>query len=178
MVEEIDRARRDQAFKMIGQLVDGVISEACLRHYYADTQEHQLTAKIAAEIEREIRNVSVDGLSLSLHMQDFSDKGRGSKERKSGSDLYVSIVLSTPDVTFSKGILAQSKWDHALPRAKKDLQEQSHKMMSRTNAAYVWIYGPAGIVAIPASDVRDGQVDYSNAQTVGQLIADSLRCEQ
>jgi hypothetical protein len=115
---------------------------------------------------------------LSVHLQDIPDKGRGSMEKKIGADLYISIVLDAPDESFSKGMLAQAKWDRTFSPTDTGLQAQSQRMFSRSEASYVWIYQPTGIAVVPAEDVMGGTVQYDNAKTVGGLIADGLRCQE
>ena len=82
-VGELD-GRREDAFRRFGQLIDGIVSETCIRHYSALTQEPQLTAKIAEAIERELNELVIDEIAVEVRMQDFPDRGRGSLERLSG----------------------------------------------------------------------------------------------
>jgi len=50
----------------------------------------------------------------------------------------------------SKGMLAQAKWDHTTKDAK--LPEQIGKMRERTDSSYVWVFGPQGVLCLPAGE--------------------------
>jgi hypothetical protein len=69
----------------------------------------------------------------------------------------------------------QAKWDHSFG-SRIDMDAQLRSMLSRTNAAHVWIYHQSGVISVPATDVLKGEMD--NAQTAGQLIADGVRCSE
>jgi hypothetical protein len=161
----------------IGKLVDGVIAQVCERHYLADTQEHQLTAKIAEALERELKRLSVQGLRLSLNLQDFPDKGRGSKERKAGADLYISIVMQSPGRRFSKGMLVQSKWDDTFSPRGKEAASVSRKMMERSaSSSYFWVYGAYAIRAYRIAEMAPDGPHFAPGRTVGETIANGFRC--
>jgi hypothetical protein len=138
---EFDEEReRKQALKTIEMLVDAVAKEVCERHYSAPTQEHQLSAKLAAEIEKELRGLKTPPFTVGVAVQDFPDKGRGAWERPVGADLYISVVRQDEDDTFSKGMLVQSKWDHTFFPDRKDVREQCARMLRRSNSSYVWVF--------------------------------------
>jgi hypothetical protein len=75
-------------------------------------------------------------------------------------------------------MLVQAKWDRDVERRNKTLQTQVDKMKRRSPASYVWIYEPSWIRVVPASDVVAGKINYDDATTVGQTIANGLRCTQ
>lgn len=160
----------------VSQVIDGVVAQTCKRHLGAPTQEHQLTAKIAQALEMQLNGLQIAGLTIAV--QDFPDKGPGSWEKKTGADLYISIVYQTADDDVNKGMLVQSKKGDALPSATKKLDEQQEDMLEHTDSAYVWIYEPLGIAVAPAGSVRRGKVDPQEILTVGELVADGLRCTQ
>jgi hypothetical protein len=69
-------------------------------------------------------------------------------------------------------MLAQAKWDDTMDDPK--LAEQEGKMLERTGSSYVWVFGPHS-----ASYLRAGAghtTASSKGQTIGSLIANSLRC--
>lgn len=173
-----DKERRERAYRLVGELVDGIIAQACARHYFAPTQEHQFTSKIADRIEYELKDLQVFGMDLSVHAQDFPDKGRGSWEAKSGGGLNISIVVEAPREHINKGMMVQSKWDDTVGHSPKALDDQTEKMKARTRSSYVWVYGPSSIAVVPSEDVAMGKIDLSCAMTVGNLITEGMRCRE
>ncbi|MGX1110221.1 MULTISPECIES: hypothetical protein [Bradyrhizobium] len=109
--KEEDEERQERAYRLIGEIIDGIVAQTCARHYLAPTQEHQFTSKITALIERELHDMEVQGIHVKVHAQDFPDKGRGSWEKKSGADVYISLVVDAPNYQVNKGMIVQSKWD-------------------------------------------------------------------
>ncbi|WP_315718291.1 MULTISPECIES: hypothetical protein [unclassified Bradyrhizobium] len=174
--KEDDEERQERAYRLIGEIVDGIVAQTCARHYLAPTQEHQFTSKITALIERELNDMEVHGMNVKVHAQDFPDKGRGSWEKKSGADVYISLVVEAPGYHMNKGMIVQSKWDDSKDR--RGLAAQVRDMKKRTNSSYVWAYGPSSISVVPADDVAEGKMDFSSAKSVGQLISDGLRCHE
>jgi hypothetical protein len=172
-----DERRLRRALEELSRRIDKIAAEVCARHYGADTQEHQLTAKIADAIEREMGGTKVDGYTVGIAVQDLPDKGRGSLERRVGADLYISLVLYGEEEPISKGMLVQAKWDKTFSPGQHDVTDQLTSMLMRTEAAYVWVYHRFGVKSIPALDVMHGEIE-ENAGTAGQLIADGLACEE
>jgi hypothetical protein len=176
VTEHEDRERRERAYRLVGEIVDGIVAQTCARHYLAPTQEHQFTSKITDRIESELDDLNVFGMNVKVHAQDFPDKGPGSWEKKSGADVYISVVVDAPGYHINKGMTIQSKWDDSTDR--EGLAEQVSKMKARTNSSYVWVYGPSSIMAVPSDDVHHGKLDLSNAMPVGKLITEALRCNE
>jgi hypothetical protein len=173
--------RRTSAFELIKTLLNGIMVDCCARHYDCETQEHQLSSRLAEAIERVLNGLQVNGLQVRVAVQELSDRGPSSRERRVGADLYISIVIDSGHETISKGMLVQAKWDNALaaPAERTRLSEQSKRMLHRTNESYVWVYEPHGIAVIPASRTTEPAADSaltSEARTVGDLFFDGLNC--
>lgn len=185
MTEAPEHERHDgfeEALQRLSVIVDGVVAQQCARHYRALTQEHQLTSRLAQAIEDEIRRTPVDGARIEVEAREFPDHGPGSLEKKVGADLYVSIVRHDDDGSVSKGMLVQSKWDSSLRRAseRRTLREQARHMREQSReASYVWVYTPRGVAVVPAAiaerGFRGGRI-FMEPRTVGELIADGVRC--
>jgi hypothetical protein len=173
--------RFEEALRKMSVVVDGVVAQQCARHYSALTQEHQFTSGLARAIELELERFPVEGLDIQVHAQEFPDRGRGSLEKPSGADLYISIVRRDGDAPVSKGMLVQSKWDRSLRHAneRRDLNRQVKQMTDRSrDASYVWIYGPTGTAVFPARSSLRLFPRPSALMTVGELIATGVRCDQ
>src|SRR5947208_3819472 len=95
--------------RLLAIAIDGVIARACKRHYDADTQEHQLSSRLAEVLEHELNGLRINGMQIQINVQELPDRGRGAKEKTVGADLYVSIVVKDDEETVSKGMLVQSK---------------------------------------------------------------------
>jgi hypothetical protein len=91
MSAQSENVHLERVLEAIGDMIDGIVAQECMRHYHAETQEHQLTAKIAGAIEHQMGGASIDGYTVGMAIQDVPDKGKGSKERKTGADLYISL---------------------------------------------------------------------------------------
>jgi len=171
------RSPNSEELRLFGILIDGVMAQTCARHYEAETQEHQLTSRIAGAIERELGNIRVGEMSIRVVAQELSDRGRGSKEKKVGADLYISITIESGDRTISKGMLVQSKWDDAVegPAERSRLHGQSQDMLRRSKESYIWTYGPQGVSVSPAdpNHVHSGD---NPPVTVGGLLSEGMAC--
>jgi hypothetical protein len=170
--------RSEKALTMIAKRIDTVARAVCDRHYFAPTQEHQLSAKLAEAIERKLAGFKTRWFTMGVAVQDFPDKGRGSWERPTGADLYISIVRSDQDEdnTFSKGMLVQSKWDRTFFPDREELQQQCKRMLARSRSSHVWVFGPKDVLSFDAKDIVLSMP--LQGQTVGTQIAAGLRCHQ
>ena len=167
---------QDPRFVALAAILDELIEKLCERHYDAKTQEHQLTSRIAEAIEEAYQEISIDGIQISIRVQELPDRGSGSLERPTGADLYISIVrIDEPGRAVSKGILVQSKWDDALSPL-RTLRQQSEDMLRRSDEFYVWIYGPHGASVIPATEFREPNPDLDSDMTAGDLIGKAIEC--
>jgi hypothetical protein len=168
-------------FDRLAALIDEVVMYQCAHHYNAHTQEHQFSSRLAEAIEIELRHFPIAGLDVEVVTRDFPDRGRGSMEKRSGADLYISLVRRDGKRAVSKGLLVQSKWDHALEVSseRRRLRDQCERMLARTEEAYVWVYQERGIAVVPARTVSSSTREIPlprPRRSVGALVADGLRC--
>ena len=167
----------DADLRTLSILIDGVIAQKCRRHYEADTQEHQLSSRIAEALEHEMRGMRIGDMTVRIAVQELSDRGRGSKERQVGADLYVSIVVEDGHASVSKGMLIQSKWDSTAKSDAGRLREQCERMLRRSKDSYVWAYGPDGVSVLPANgDPLAAASRGDGDRTVGELLSDGVAC--
>jgi hypothetical protein len=78
----------------------------------AGTEEPELTSRLGEAIESELRHHPLEEgrMRVEVATQDIPSRGPGSLERKTGVDLYISIIREDTDETVSKGIIIQSKY--------------------------------------------------------------------
>jgi hypothetical protein len=174
--------QEEKLFTRLRFVVDHRVKQVLKDNYRAQTQEPALTASVAQAIMTELTHhpVVVDGLRLDVWLQNVPDRGANSMERRTGADLYISIVRNDLTAPVSKGILVQSKWDHSLARDKKALRNQSRKMLRRSPDSYVWIYGEDDVFAVQAKRATYPKLPRNfllGSMSVGDLIATGLRCE-
>jgi len=170
----------DDMLDRLAVVIDGVVAQECAHHYHAHTQEHQFSSRLAQAIESELRHFPMPGLDIEVVTRDFPDRGRGSMEKRSGADLYISLVRFDGEQPVSKGMLVQSKWDYALRHGseRRRLRDQSRNMLARTDASYVWVYEEAGVAVVPAIDAASlaRPILRWPRRTIGELVAGGLRC--
>jgi hypothetical protein len=101
-------------------------------------------------------------------------------EKHSGADLYISLVRRDGETPVSKGMLVQAKWDHAMRHSseRRRLRDQARQMLERTDDSYIWVYERTGVAVIPtiAFPLSPGTPLLWPRQTVGELLADGLKC--
>jgi hypothetical protein len=172
--EHEDQSARQ--LRLLSIAIDGVIAQACKRHYNADTQEHQLSSRLAEVLERQLDGLTINGMRVRVNVQELSDRGRGAKEKDVGADLYVSIVVEDGEETVSKGMLVQSKWD-SIDASDGHFRGQCDEMRRRSRESYVWVYGPDGVSAFPANAEAFAAAETGYpGRTVGTLLADGVAC--
>lgn len=139
---------------LIAAALRSVIDEEASEHFYAATQEHQLTSRIAALVQSQLNGLGVFGRRVFITTQEFPDKGRGSLEKPTGIDLYVGIT-DTSDDGFAKGFFVQAKWKevHRSAGELSALKEQCERMLAISESSYVWLYGPDGVDVVRAQEV-------------------------
>jgi hypothetical protein len=145
------------------------------------TQEPPLTAGIASAIRNELRHhpVVVGRLSVEVRSRNVPDRGRRTMESINGADLYISLVRR--DKRISNGVLLQSKWEDELFGGDKRLRNQALRMQRRSDASFILVFGPRGIVAVPAERATWPCVPHdflSEGISVGKLIPDGLACDR
>jgi len=168
------RALLSRVLELIKLLIDGVVAEISARHHDAETQEHQFTSRLAEAIESRLDGITVDGVRLRVTVQELSDRGPASRERRVGADLYISVAVDGPDGQISKGLLVQAKWASTIQKDDR-LKDQCRQMLDRTQESYVWVYAPRGVAVIRATDIGNTPLPKT-AGTIGTLIADGLSC--
>jgi hypothetical protein len=169
-----DSDRSELAAK-IGSLIDVQARE----HYDTESTEPQISSRIGATLEAELRGLRVGDYEVSVISQDIRDRGPYARESRTGTDLYINISLIGAD-GFHKGLFIQAK--RVTDENWKRLSKQCRNMRKITkSSAYVWIYGPRGVRVIMASTIV-GNPHYDITPDSGRSVADMmdevLECER
>ncbi len=84
-------------------------------------------------------------------------KGVAAQEKMVGADMLLHVSLKTPQLTYSKGVLIQSKrvdkGSEMSNGSYKDLTDQCKKMLSISQASYVFNYTKSGMRCASASEI-------------------------
>lgn len=165
--------------EQLAERVDTVVNQIASESYQFERHEEFTTSRLTQAISAAVRNdpITVDGLTVEVHAEEF----RPAQERKTGADLYVSLVRRDLDIPKSKGLLVQAKRRISLLKSgePRRLGNQSKRMYRRSDESYVWIYERDRIVSAAAPQASQPQLSIiTNPTSVGTLIADGLRCNR
>ena len=118
-------AQEEQLFAKLTRVVDLRVAQVLRDNYLAQTQEPALTASVAQAIMTELTHhpLVVNRLRLDVWFQNVPDRGADSMERKTGADLYISLVRNDLTTPVSKGLLVQAKWDRSLTERQEGAQK-------------------------------------------------------
>jgi hypothetical protein len=167
----------EELLQKLENRIDAVVEDAALHAYDIQKHEEPLTSRLAQAIYSELRGavIEVPGLKVEVHAEEFSRV----QERRTGADLYISLVRLDYDIPVSKGILVQAKRRSSLINEEESrrLGNQAKRMYRRSKSSYVWIYDSNGVSCAKApQSSRPTLTRITNPLSVGKLIADGLRC--
>jgi hypothetical protein len=167
----------EQLLQQLTERVNAVVDPIAIESYQLDRHEEFTTSRLAQAIVSAARNapISAPGLALEVHAEEF----RPTDEKKTGADIYISVVRRDLEIARSKGLLVQAKRRRSLLRDEESrrLGNQSKRMYRRSHDSYVWIYERDEVVCTKAPrSSRPTLTRITNPMSVGELIADGLRC--
>jgi hypothetical protein len=139
---------------LIAEAIRSTVDDEVREHFNSLTQEHQLTSRICGALEARLRYGGFGRYNVQIILQEIPDKGPGTLEKRTGVDLYIGIRMDEgPKI--SKGLFIQAKWnEHGRSRKEQaDLVAQCKKIDEKTDAGYLWLYGPNGVDIVPAKEV-------------------------
>jgi hypothetical protein len=168
----------EELLQRLEERVDDVVQSIVVQSSEIDRHEEFTTSRLAQGITYALQTepITVPGLTLEVHAEEFKPL----QEKKTGADLYISLVRKDSVFEVSKGLLVQAKRRVALIRhdESRRLGAQSKRMYRRSHSSYVWIYEPDGITCTkaPRSSLPT-LTRITNPSSVGKFIANGLRCE-
>ncbi|ESZ66637.1 hypothetical protein NL532_10160 [Mesorhizobium sp. C120A] len=133
---------RDAAHKAadITDLVMGDLGAGLIKH------EDDLSGAFAGAFRQGFRDLRTQGIHWNAAVLTHRRSG---EEGTYGADLLIHVKLDTPEQSYSKGVLVQSKRigprQNMSGKHHKDLKEQCEKMMGYTAESFVFAYDPAGM---------------------------------
>jgi len=159
--------------------VDSAVDQITRESFQFGRHEEPTTSMLLQAINSAFRSdpVTAGPLALKVHAETFTRP----QESHAGADVYVSLVREDLILPRSKGMLIQAKRRTALSKSGEPqrLGAQCKRMYRRSHASYVWIYEEHGITCGDAPQASQPLFTrVSNPTTVGELLADGLRCNR
>lgn len=130
--------------------------------------EKSITGGLAIAL-RNALNDQIEGLFWSAHILRDSS-GSGSEETQVGADLLIHVMFESPELSYSKGVLIQTK--RVEPNRQMDahsyaeLVDQCGKMLAITPASFVFDYAKIGMRCGAASAI----VGSNNSELYAQCV--------
>ncbi len=117
--------------------------------------ERGVTSGLAVLLRHALQG-KIKDLAWSSHvLKDAS--GSGAEETQIGADLLIHVRFTTPELTYSKGVLIQAKRVEPQrlmsPDAYDELVDQCERMLTISPASFVFDYAHGGMRCAPASVV-------------------------
>jgi len=133
----------EEAFREAAHAADRAVHAAMQK--YADglvTDEDDITGALIGRLDAAFDD-RIGGVSWSSSILRHR-KGVAAQEKKAGADMLIHVAINTPQLTYSKGVLIQSKRidDGAAMTVAghKELVDQCDKMLNITPASFVFNY--------------------------------------
>jgi hypothetical protein len=133
----------EQAFREAAHAADRAVSAAMQK--YADdlvTDEDDITGVLMGRLDSAFDG-QIGGINWSSSILRHR-KGVAAQEKKAGADMLIHVSIKTPQLTYSKGVLIQSKRiDDGVSMTvagHKELVGQCDKMLNITPASFVFNY--------------------------------------
>ncbi|VVM62245.1 hypothetical protein PS634_01357 [Pseudomonas fluorescens] len=161
------KSKLEEAFREAAHAADRAVSAAMLK--YADglvTDEDDITGALIGRLDSAF-DEKIGGITWSSSILRHR-KGVAAQEKKAGADMLFHVSIQTPQLTYSKGVLIQSKRiDECIPMpviGYKELLGQCDKMLDITSASFVFNYTKSGMRCASATKI---------AGTSSRILSDS-----
>ena len=172
----------EQAFKQAAHIADSAVNATMLK--YSEelvTDEDDITGVLIGQLDAAF-NCKVDGIVWSSSILRHR-KGRAAQEKKVGADMLIHVSFKTPELTYSKGILIQSKRvderTSMSEREHTELRRQCNKMLDVTPASFVFNYAKSGMRCASATKIagtKDKMLHDSCNLTSYRFFLELFRC--
>lgn len=149
-------SRLEEAFRQAAHAADRAVSAAMEK--YADghvTDEDDITGVLVGRLDAAF-DENIGGVTWSSSVLRHR-KGVAAQEKKAGADMLIHVSIKTPQLTYSKGVLIQSKRvDDGVEMSvgnHKDLISQCDKMLGITPDSFVFNYTKSGMRCASANRI-------------------------
>lgn len=146
----------EQAFQEAARAADRAVSGAMLKYSNGlVTDEDDITGVLIGRLDA-VFSEEIGGVTWSSSILRHR-KGVAAEEKKVGADMLLHVSISTPELTYSKGVLIQSKRvDEGIAmtaQGHKELLGQCDKMLNITPASFVFTYTKSGMRCASATKI-------------------------
>ncbi|HCL6876966.1 TPA: hypothetical protein N2R51_003797 [Escherichia coli] len=146
----------EQAFQEAAHAADRAVSGAMLKYSNGlVTDEDDITGVLIGRLDA-VFPEEIGGVTWSSSILRHR-KGVAAEEKKVGADMLLHVSISTPELTYSKGVLIQSKRvDEGIAmtaQGHKELLGQCDKMLNITPASFVFTYTKSGMRCASATKI-------------------------
>lgn len=176
------KVRLEQAFQEAAHAADRAVSAAMLK--YSDglvTDEDDITGALIGRLNAAFDD-KIGGIIWSSSILRHR-KGVAAQEKKAGADMLFHVSIKTPQLTYSKGVLIQSKRiDEGIAmtaNGHNELLSQCDKMLDITPASFVFIYTKSGMRCASATRIAgtSSRVLYDSCNlTSYRFFLELFRC--
>lgn len=133
----------DQTFEQAAHAANSAVNKVMKKYSEGFvTDEDDITGIIIGQLDS-VFDEKIGGITWSSSILRHR-KGIAAQEKKTGADMLLHVSITTPELTYSKGVLIQSKRiDKGMTMAEKDykeLKKQCEKMLDITPASFVFNY--------------------------------------
>lgn len=171
----------DEAMREAARKAD-IAANAAMTKYAIDdvTDEPEITGVFIGQLDAVFDNEQFGGLTWRSKIV-RNGKGSAAEEKRTGADLLIHIKVSTPAMTYSKGVLIQAK--RAEPNEYitniSRLQSQCLTMLSHTAASFVFVYAKGSMrcgSATRFSGTRDARIYRQATWRSYRFFLELFRC--
>jgi hypothetical protein len=146
----------EQAFQEAAHAADRAVSGTMLKYLNGlVTDEDDITGVLIGWLDA-VFSEEIGGVTWSSSTLRHR-KGVAAEEKKAGADMLLHVSISTPELTYSKGVLIQSKRvDEGIAmtaQGHKELLGQCDKMLNITPASFVFNYTKSGMRCASATKI-------------------------
>lgn len=174
--------RFEEAFRQAARAADRAVS-ATMRKY-ADglvTDEDDITGVLIGQLDAAF-DQNIGGIFWSSTILRHRS-GTAAQEKKVGADMLIHVSITTPQLTYSKGVLIQSKRvDDGIEMtasSHRELLSQCNKMLDVTPDAFVFNYTKSGVRCASANMItgsRSRALNESCNLTSYRFFLELFRC--
>lgn len=149
-------SRLEEAFRQAAHAADRAVSAAMGKYDYGHvTDEDDITGVLIGRLDAAF-DENIDGINWSSSVLRHR-KGVAAQEKKAGADMMIHVSIKTPQLTYSKGVLIQSKRvDEGVEMtvgSHKELLGQCEKMLNITPDSFVFNYTKSGMRCASANRI-------------------------